>query len=71
MPKIKIKENESIDSALRRFKKQVNRSKNLLQYRDKEFFISKSEKKRQFKKEKKRANNKKVLQEKNKKPSYY
>lgn len=46
MPKVKSKENENIDSLLRRFKTQVNRSNNLNHYKEKESYISKSNKDR-------------------------
>lgn len=70
MPKIKRKENESIDSVIRRFKTQVNRSKNLITYKENEFFESRSVKDRKIKKEKIRENKKRILKNKNKKPHY-
>jgi small subunit ribosomal protein S21 len=43
---IKVRDNESIDRALRRFKRQVNRSRVLRLYRDNMAFTKPSEKKR-------------------------
>ena len=42
MPKIVVRENEQLDEALRRFKRQVNKSGVLLEARKREFYLKKS-----------------------------
>jgi small subunit ribosomal protein S21 len=39
MPRVVVKENEDLDSALRRFKRQVNNSGVLAKVRAKEFYV--------------------------------
>ena len=39
MPRVVVKENEDLDSALRRFKRQVNNSGVLAKCRAKEFYV--------------------------------
>lgn len=39
MPKIEIKNNESLDDALRRFKRQVSRSGTLAEARKREYYV--------------------------------
>lgn len=41
MPKIVVRENEQLDEALRRFKRQVNKSGVLLEARKREFYLKK------------------------------
>ena len=41
MPKTVVRENESLDEALRRFKRQVNKSGVLLESRKREFYLKK------------------------------
>ena len=41
MPKIVVRENEQLDEALRRFKRQVNKSGVLLEARKREFYFKK------------------------------
>ena len=41
MPKTVVRENETLDEALRRFKRQVNKSGVLLETRKREFYIKK------------------------------
>jgi small subunit ribosomal protein S21 len=41
MPKTIIRENETLDEALRRFKRQVNKSGVLLETRKREFYLKK------------------------------
>lgn len=41
MPKTVVRENESLDEALRRFKRQVNKSGVLLEARKREFYLKK------------------------------
>jgi ribosomal protein S21 len=71
MPKIKVRENEDIESALRRFKTQTNRAKTLIDVKEKNFYVSKSVKKYLSKREKIRENKRKVFKEKNRKPIRY
>ncbi len=46
MPKVIVKENEDLDSALRRFKRQVNNSGVLAQARSKEYYVKPGVKRR-------------------------
>ena len=39
MPKIVVKENESLDDALRRFKRQVNKAGTIQEARKREFYL--------------------------------
>jgi small subunit ribosomal protein S21 len=41
MPKTVVRENETLDEALRRFKRQVNKSGVLLESRKREFYLKK------------------------------
>ena len=41
MPKVVVRENEQLDEALRRFKRQVNKSGVLLEARKREFYLKK------------------------------
>ncbi|MCQ2792878.1 MAG: 30S ribosomal protein S21 [Bacilli bacterium] len=41
MPKTVVRENETLDEALRRFKRQVNKSGVLLETRKREFYLKK------------------------------
>ena len=41
MPKTVVRENETLDEALRRFKRQVNKSGVLLEARKREFYLKK------------------------------
>ena len=41
MPKTQVHENETLDDALRRFKRQVNKSGVLLEVRKREFYLKK------------------------------
>lgn len=41
MPKTQVRENETLDEALRRFKRQVNKSGVLLEVRKREFYLKK------------------------------
>jgi len=41
MPKTQVRENETLDEALRRFKRQVNKSGVLLEARKREFYLKK------------------------------
>ena len=43
MPKTKVKENESIESALRRFKRDLSRSGTLAEVRKRKYYKSKSD----------------------------
>ncbi len=47
MPKIVVRENEQLDEALRRFKRQVNKSGVLLEARKREFYLKKGLKRKQ------------------------
>jgi small subunit ribosomal protein S21 len=51
MPRVKVHDNESLESALRRFKKKLQRSGVLKQYRNREFYEKPSEKRRRKQKE--------------------
>ena len=57
MPKVVLKENEVLDDALRRFKRQVSRNGTLAEARKKEFYV-KPGLKRKLKSEAARKNNK-------------
>ena len=39
MPRVVVKENESLDDALRRFKRQVSRNGNLAEARKREYYV--------------------------------
>ncbi|MCF7925478.1 MAG: 30S ribosomal protein S21 [Candidatus Izimaplasma sp.] len=54
MPKTKVKENESIESALRRFKRDLSRSGTLAEVRKRKYYKSKSD----LRKEKRAKNQK-------------
>ena len=41
MPKTIVKENESLDDALKRFKRQVNKASIIADYRNHDFFLKK------------------------------
>ena len=58
MPKTVVRENESLDDALRRFKRQVNKAGILTEARKREFYV-KPGLKRKLKSEAARKNNKK------------
>ena len=58
MPKIIVRDNESLDDSLRRFKNQVKRYGNLKAVRDREFYV-KPGVKRKLKSLEARKNNKK------------
>lgn len=47
MPKIVVRENEQLDEALRRFKRQVNKSGVLLEARKREFYLKKGLKRKE------------------------
>ena len=42
MPKTSVRENETLDDALRRFKRQVNKAGTIQEARKREFFLKKS-----------------------------
>ena len=46
MIKVSVKENESIDKALKRFKKKLEKSGTLREYRSRQFFVKPSEDRR-------------------------
>ena len=58
MPKVVVKENEQLDDALRRFKRQVSRNGTLAEARKREFYV-KPGLKRKMKSEAARKNQKK------------
>ena len=58
MAEIRVKENETLDSALRRFKRQVNKAGTIQEARKREFFLKKSLK-RKVKSENARRKNRK------------
>lgn len=58
MPKVIVKENEQLDDALRRFKRQVSRNGTLAEARKREFYV-KPGLKRKMKSEAARKNQKK------------
>ena len=58
MPKIVVKENESLDDALRRFKRQVNKAGTIQECKKREFFL-KTGLKRKVKSENARRKNRK------------
>jgi small subunit ribosomal protein S21 len=41
MPKTTVKDNESLDDAMRRFKRQVNKAGTIADYRKHDFFLKK------------------------------
>ena len=59
MPGIIVGSNESIDSALKRFKKQVEKGGILSEVRKREYFEKPSEKKKQFASKKRKNKNSK------------
>ena len=46
MIRVTVKENESIDKALKRFKKKLEKSRKLREFRSRQFFLKPSEKRR-------------------------
>ncbi len=58
MPKITVKDNESLDDALRRFKRQVNKAGTLQEVKRREFYL-KTGLKRKLKSENARRKNRK------------
>ena len=46
MIKVSVKENESIDKALKRFKKKLEKSGTLREYRNRQFYVKPSEERR-------------------------
>ena len=59
MSKIVVKENENLDDALRRFKRQVSRNGNLAEARKKEFYVKPGVKRKLKAEAAKKANRKK------------
>ncbi|NLC64744.1 MAG: 30S ribosomal protein S21 [Erysipelothrix sp.] len=59
MSKIVVKENENLDDALRRFKRQVSRNGNLAEARKREFYVKPGVKRKLKAEAAKKANRKK------------
>ena len=49
MPKIIVRDNESLDEALRRFKRQVNKAGTIQECRKREFYLKKNLKRKNIK----------------------
>ena len=58
MPKVQVRENESLDDALRRFKRQVNKAGTIQEAKKREFYLKKGLK-RKLKSENARRKNRK------------
>ncbi len=58
MPKILVRENESLDDALRRFKRQVNKAGTIQEVKKREFYLKKGLKRKRKSEEARKKNRK-------------